>query len=257
MYSFGQAFADGVMLFQRRYGGVLGAICLLLALGLACSVVHYILTYAFGLSTNPDDLTLIDLLVTVFLIWPLNPGIWVLMSFWIRDEPGGVDMLFLGFKRYWRIIGTSCLVILAIYIIPVLAVFFPAFLGGLLMPAGEPGIAIGFIVLCSLLSLPVLLFMIARMWWAIPMCVDPRLDLGVIESIGRSWDMTRGHSLSLMALEFVMFAILIVSAALFVLPMIFLGLPIVLGVGGAAYTQLAFSEPVTTESDTGLNLGPA
>jgi len=238
----GNAFEMGWQVFKARYGLLLGASCLYLLIVFAASMVAMI-TSLFTL------LPLVDW-AAQFLFYPL---MWIGLT-WvgigiIRGESSGVADLFAGFKRYWPVVGAQALVLLITYAI----IFVPSVLlavtigvmgvGGAFGGSSNNTITLLVIVgTVALLMIVPMLMVLPRIMLAPLVCLDTKQRvLGPVESFKTSWRMTGKPGVwgGLIVLWLLMVVISIVCAALLVLPVLFLAMPLGTAVFAAAYWQIS------------------
>lgn len=241
-FGVGNAYEMGWQVFKARYGLLLGASCLYLLIVFAASMVAMI-TSLFTL------LPLVDW-AAQFLFYPLMwiGLMWVGLGI-IRGESGGVADLFAGFKRYWPVVGAQALVLLITYaIVLVPSVLLVVTLGVMGVGGAFGGSSNNTITLLVIVGTVVLL-MIVPMLVVLPrivlaplVCLDTKQRvLGPVESFKTSWRMTGKPGVwgGLIVLWLLMVVISIVCAALLVLPVLFLAMPLGTAVFAAAYWQIS------------------
>ncbi|MGI9311652.1 MAG: hypothetical protein ACR2P7_09030 [bacterium] len=225
-FSFKGALGDGWRLFKARYRALLGATA---AFGLALLIIDIVL--------HAVESPLLDLVVAVFLSGPLLAGLQFLALLHLRDQlPAlrpGLRALLAGFARYRPLVGINA--VLALAMIGWAALFLVgwtialggwsaggAIIGALLATASTLGLAVVYV----------------RLFFAPLLCVDSRRRLGFKASLATSWRLTGACFWRLLGVLLAVALLVATTAALLVLPLIFLGAPLAVAVIAAAYESI-------------------
>ncbi len=215
-FSVGYALSEGWRVMSENYGVFLGA-----------SVVYMLLTIVIGI------IPILGAIASFFLVPPLMAG-WLFMG--IKAYRGRVEFgdLWCGFQRYWSILG--------IYVLTGLLTFAACIPAGLCALAGM-GIdkdmeGIGPIVLgigCVITFVLVVIISL-RFCFSMSICIDR--GFRAVDAMRASWRVTAPYVFGILGLGIVMLLINGVLMVLLVLPMIFLGMPLGMGVTGAMFNLI-------------------
>lgn len=241
-FSFANAFAEGWRTFKERYA-------MLLAVSLIYLLIFAAVAYVGDWLDRLVGFPIPSIVINILLLSPLGAGAFYAGASAVRGGPAATADMFLGFSRYWPVVGVGLLITLAMWAL--------GFAGGLVM----------FVIimlaqatdLAWLLAIPVGIALIVatiylgvRLSFALIVAIDPQGPRpGVTDAIRLSWEMTRGAALWLFVLGLCAGLIVLATALLFVLPMLFFGVPLALAVYGAAYAQIAADTDVAPRGWTG------
>jgi hypothetical protein len=243
-FSIGNAFSLGWSGFKARYGLLLGASALYLLIYFAAEIVFSV-TAIF---------TLLPLAswAAGFLLHPvLGLGLVVIALHAVRGRHTEIGDLFVGFKRYWPVVGTNALVTLIVWGVTLVPIAVFAFVLGLLLPAlggtgGTGGSAqfgvIAMVVLGVVVVLVPILLIYPRVLLAPMICLDTEIKtVGVTDAISLSWKMTgeKGVRGGIIGVGFLLVMIFVACFVLLILPVVFFAMPLGIAVYAALYWQVS------------------
>lgn len=232
------ALSDGFGKMKQRYGAVLGAALLYLLIAFAASLAGFVINLFIPIWS---------MLQNVFFGIPFGAGVWFIGLRLMRDERELVPGIFEGFRRYFPVIGVGVLAGLAVAgaAVPGVAI---AVLGGIMYGGGNtPEIAIALIATGAVAAVFVVIWISARIFVAMPVCLDQELPpSGVVESIRLSWRATRGHAANIVLFFVLVGLINLVSALLLLRPWLLFAYPLNVASQAAMYERLM--APYTAKS---------
>ena len=223
--------------FTSRYGVLLG-----------CSALYVLILIGAKIVTIFTSLfTLLPLVewAAIFLFYPIVLlGLLDIGYAAARGRRADVSMLFGPFNRYWPVVGTSALVTIGVWIATVVPVLLIVLLGTVSMAtsSGGPALGVGILAASFIALLSVYLLLVPRIMFAPMICLDTEIrKSGVTDSIRIAWLMTRrkGVRPRLIVILILGWALAVVCALLFVLPLLFIAMPLGITVYGAAYWQIS------------------
>lgn len=176
-------------------------------LGLLVGAFTVYALIAGGLGALSSDSSLLNL-VSFVISGPLSAGLYWLMLEIHRDEQAEFADLFAGFREFGRAFGVYALSLIAMMV-------------GLLLLI-VPGIIIAI-----------------GLWPALFLVMDD--SLGVMDTLRRAWDMTRGYRWQLFVLGLVLTFVALAGLLAFGVGILFTG-AFAMFVGAAAYEELALAE---------------
>ena len=257
-FSFEAAFGTGWKTFKSKYGTLLGGTLIFILVTIGISIVQNVINGEMGLSTEVGThQTFSDLLITVFVTNVFSVGIVLFALALVRGESPPISTLFHGFKRYWPLVGIGVLTTLifgAIIMLTSLIAGFQVLLTGAQTGFDMNAVHLGGIALITvLIGVCIVAFFFVRLMFVGLLCVDPKRQLGVMDSFATSWKITGPVFWPLLGVCIVMLLIMIASMLLLVLPLFFVGLPLMMAVLASAYALLmdepesAVEEPEAAE----------
>lgn len=237
-FSIGAAIGDGWGAFSSRYPLLLGASLLYLVIVVAVGVIASI-TSLFTV------LPLVDW-AAQFLFYPfMSLGLLYVGLRCVRGQRADVSMLFAGFGRYWTIVGVNAVIFFITIALFVPAAVIAVGMGMMLAFSGNTPSSLALILLISagLVGFVVpMLYVFPRVMFATMVCFDPEgVRPGVTRSMRIAWRMTGrpGVHLRLVGLWLLSIPFFVVCALFLLLPVLFVAIPLSVGVLGAAYAQIA------------------
>ena len=240
-FTFERAFSLGWQVFKENYGRLLGATAILFLVRIALEIV-----FRISLAANEEAANLGMAMVMLFLWVPFSVGISWFGLQCLRGEKPGMGSLFVGFTRYWEIIGI-CFLIFLLIVGPILLI---ALMAGFL--SAIPGFSLMWpaIFLSSLTTLVLAFWLGIRLGYAPLICIDSRRDReGVMACLRTSWRATGPVYWPLLGLYLVLCVIAIGTFIACLFPLIFFGMPLLIAVGSAAYEMIvgeSGAAPATT-----------
>jgi uncharacterized membrane protein len=226
-YSYEAAMSAGWALFKANYGQLLAVALIDIGITIAMGVLGQVAEQTVGF----DFVTWIE---TIFISGPLAAGLYLFAARLARGEQLTVGAMFDGFRSYWAtvkvnlVVGIGIGLCAGVFLLPGLIIGQNSSAGSALMLAG------------ALVAVPLYVFLYMRYFYALVIVVDPLSSARTAgQALGESWRMTRGHFWSLFGLFLVLGLIAIGCLVLLVLPAFFVALPLIVGVTGVAYVQLA------------------
>jgi hypothetical protein len=189
---------------------------------LAASFVYMVISVALSF------IPILGGLASLIISGPLMAG-WYYMG--VRAVRGRTEFgdLFLGFRKFGETLGIYWLLVLIM-----LGASIPVFIGlaAAFATDGE-GAGVAALVTGGVISFVLWIYFGVRLSLAWQVCMDT--DLGITESLGRSWNITRPYFGALIGLWICVTLIYVGLIIMCVLPVIFLGMPLIVAVTGAAY----------------------
>ena len=276
-FSADKALSLGWKTLKANYGFLLGMTALYFGIALALSVVCLVLSFIAILTFNyllaSGDIVLNNVLnaiidsipftiLTTLLLFPIGVGIqWVYIQC-ARGEKSTISDLFFGFSRYRWIVGIGIIIQIVSSLIFWCSAYFIDSSGWLIelnsatleepMTAQMDGSTV-----IAILVLWVAMVVIS-IWWMFPgiICVDPKMGgKGSTACLGESYRGTSPVFWRLVGMEIGIGFILFFCTILLVLPLIFLGIPLMMAMHGAAYT-LIFDNNDASHAEETLELQP-
>lgn len=210
-FTIGNAFSHGWGTMKANYGSLLGA-----------SLVYFLIQMAMSF------VPFLGPLASMVLTGPLVAG-WMFMG--VRAVRGRTEFgdLFLGFKKFGATLGIYWL-----HVVVMLGAGIPFVLGlamGAAMDLEGPGLTTA--VIGGVISLVIYVFFAVRFSFSWQVCLDTQL--GAIGSMGQSWKITQPHLWGLIGLFLCVGLLYLGLTILCFFPVLFLGMPLVVAVTGAAY----------------------
>lgn len=248
-FSFDAAYGTGWKTFKSKYGTLLGGTLIFILVIFGASIVQNTINQMMGLPTKAGThQTFPDLLVTIFFTNIFSVGIVLFALALVRGESPPLSTLFHGFKRYWPLVGIGVLTTLifgAIIMLTALIAGFQVLLTGAQTGFDMNAVHLGGMTLITvLISVCIMAFFFVRLMFVGLLCVDPKHQLGVMDSFATSWKITGPVFWPLLGIFIVMLLILIASILLLVLPLFFVGIPLMMVVLASAYALL-IDEPAS------------
>lgn len=229
----GSAFAHGWMIFTQNYGS-------LLAVTLIYTAIEIGFLIAGGVCQVMIGFNLIVFAKIIFFEPPMAAGISYFAVQLARGHKPPIGDMFVGFLRYWALVGVGILVSFIIVAVSFVAGLGAGIVAVVLFAAG-PIAGVLAIVLAVVFVLFVMLAATARLWFASLICIDPHTGHpGVTESIAASWRATSGSAWGQIIIIYILFMLItVVSILALVLPVLFFAMPLIYAVTGAAYVAIA------------------
>ncbi|MCH9058165.1 MAG: hypothetical protein IIB55_06015 [Planctomycetes bacterium] len=231
--SVGGAFSSGWMIFTQNYGSLLAVTLIYVAIEIGFIIAGLVCEAMIGFN-------LIVFAKAIFFEPPMMAGVSYFAVQLARGHKPPIGDMFVGFSRYWALIGVGILVALI-----AITVLFVAGLGAgivavILFAAGPIAGVLG-VVTAVAFVLFVMLAVTARLWFASLICLDPHTGQpGVTESIAASWRATSGSAWGRILVIFILFMLIYVASILaLVLPVLFFAMPLISAVIGATYVAIA------------------
>ena len=249
-FSFGNAFSVGWKGFTENYGLLLGVSFLILVANLIPTLITLPINLAAGGANNSIAFIVMNQVFTygwsVLVVLPLTlGGIWIGVKI-ARGDGAVFSDFWIAYRRLgWVVLGAllTYLLLLIIYIIAAICGGVPGLLIGLLIGSigGNTELAIGGgLVIGTPIAICVILYGMARIILMLLPIIDPKMGR-MSPPDAMTWAFKRsgtGIAWSLVGLMIVTGLILGLSFATCILPYIFLGLPLMQAVMGAAYALI-------------------
>lgn len=241
-YSIAAAFGHGWTVLKRDYPVLLGSAFLLYVVWGVTDFVES----SFTDDSSRDKWRFSFDLAGILVHPPFEAGLGYVALLATRLRRPGFDKAFAGLPHYLRLVAISFLTRVALIACAGVAfVAAGALFGGLGAAFGalflddfEP-IAVTGLILATPFPLVALLWAIVRLGWAPLIVVDPLHDAdGVFSSLRASWELTRGHVFSLMALGLTSVLMVAVTFSACILPGFFLGIPLFFAIWSVTYEML-------------------
>ena len=215
--SLSKAFSTGWNTFTKYPGVLIGGFLIYIAMVLVLEMIFMIpmilVTTRMPQSTDLSSpmfgvqtgFSVAFPIVVVFLFAPLVGGLFILLLNAVRDSNPGINDLFAGFRKYWKWVGLFFLYYLATY-----AAFIPELIGILvstkMMHVGSAAavstvLGIAIMGLGIAISLVIMFILLTR--WLFIYCAAAD-GAGIIESFGKSAEMTKGIRLPLFGILIVL-----------------------------------------------------
>jgi hypothetical protein len=227
-FSIGDTFGLAWGAFRDRYGIILGS-----------TLLWFLITMAVGFVASILDIFVVvaSQLTNVFFGIPFGVGASFIGLLCVRGQFAEIGDLFVGFRRYWALVGTGLLVGLIIIAASLPGIAFVV--AGSVLLSRQPGNGPGIMLIAGVVLVTVAALVLgSRLAFATLMCVDPRAERpGPITAIKKTWLATGPHMLGIIGLFIVLGAMTLVSMLLLCLPYFFVGMPL-LGVTMAAAYEL-------------------
>jgi hypothetical protein len=242
-YSFSNAFSLAGKVFTNQYVFLLAASGIMFGLSIATSLLSSAFTAgasaidpAFGMFVNIGS----SIATTIFVSYPLYACMLYAGLAARRGEPITLKNLLLAFYQYPRALAASAILfgIIIALLIPVAAVVAAVFY---ICASAGVNESITFFITFSigLLGALFLLLSTVRLFPALVLAIDPAINApSAMAALRISWECTKGHTLSLAALWFVILLITSLSVLVLCVGVIFLGYPFMIAAFAAAYHQL-------------------
>jgi len=258
-FSFGNAFAWAFDLFREHYGKLLLIAFVYTLLQVAMQVAAIPFNQAMKQVGDHGDFApylvplffggLILAVATVLVGIPLAAGIqWA----GVRAARKELDVsdLFAPYKRFFTVLGIALLSGLL-----QLAVALPLVFVGLLTLGSAVvdndvlhrpvnGVLVGVLLLMTFVTLGVMIYLSTRLYFASVLVIDPRAasaqtgPLGVVDALKRSWELTSGRALEVLAYGFCAMLVVLATILLFCVGLFFIGFPLLIVFYGSAYELL-------------------
>ena len=249
-FSFANAFAVGWKGFTENYGLLLGVSFLILVANLLPTLITLPINLAAGGANNSMAFIVMNQVFTygwsILVVLPLSlGGIWLGVKI-ARGEEAVFSDCWIAYQRLgWVILGAllTYLLLLIIYIIAGICGGLPGLIIGLLIGliGGSTELAIGCgLVIGTPIAICAILYGMARIILMLMPIIDPKMGR-MSPPDAMTWAFKRsgtGIAWSLVGLMIVGGLILGLSFASCILPYIFLGLPLMQAVMGAAYALI-------------------
>jgi hypothetical protein len=245
--AFSDAFSFGSLMLRKHYGLLLAATGITIGVTVVGAGVGAMSQALAGSVGGKGALIVIigaqifNWLFSLLVSLPVSIGcVWMVVRM-CRGEQSSIAAIGEPFRRLLPILALTILVsvIMVLAAIPGAALFIA---GGVMLFsssrwAGGPLLLAGIVaVLAPLFWLGV------RLAPAYLLLLDPRASgqgpLGPIESLSESWRLTKGHAVTLIGIAVIISLIAAVTVMACILPWIFYGNPLYLGVIGATYAML-------------------
>lgn len=229
-YSFAAAFSLGWTSFKRQYPLLLAVSIVYLVIVSAVGGVGYVVLRTTGFNyVSP---------IAFFLLYPhLGVGLVLTGGAMARGHRPDFAEMFAGYRALWPIAGIQFFLFLmampfALVIVVVTATIV-AFGGG-------GGLGLGVIIILAVVGMVALVGLWVRFLLAEAIVADPRMPrMDLFAALRLSWALTSGVWPSLIGLGIVLGLLSMIAMAMLVLPAIFLAVPLMVSVYGAAYAMLA------------------
>lgn len=274
-FSFANAFSQGWDTFKANYGVALVSILAFVGVYIGAliltQVFQFVIFMVIGLlagnSQSAGGILVVIAMILSFVMsiatlvclqWPTHTSLAYSAVAIARGEPATARNILRGFHKYARSLSIMlAITILAMAIIlPVTAVFIcsGAALGQAASAAGGRG---GNVAGAVLIAYPIMMIMLvlgfayltSRLGLAIALAMDDYVrEMGTIECLKKSWEMTKPKSVELFGLFVVLYLMNVLGFLFLCLPAIFFTGPLTLAIVGAGYHQLA--------NDSGLFRSP-
>jgi uncharacterized membrane protein len=221
-------------LYAARWGLIVGvSVTAFLVIGLLGLITGLIDSALVGPDSMFDP---ISALSQILVGTPLLLGPLYVTARLFRGEPADYKDLLVGFRRWGHVVVVTLLIHIIVYA-GVIA-FALAMLAAGFAPGGRLG-AIAAIGLIGIFMLCFVIWIAIRLYFAALLCADPAgPNLGIIESIRTSWDITRGHAWALFILAVAGTLIAMMSLLLLVVPFVLYGGPLLMCISGVAYALI-------------------
>jgi hypothetical protein len=243
-----------------------------LALFVVCLVLSFFATLTFNSLLANGDIVLNNVLYAIIvgipfiilsalLLFPISVGIqWVYIQC-ARGEKSTISDLFVGFSRYRRIVGIGIIIqIVSDLIFWCSAYFIDS--SGWLIEFNSGGLGSMTAQMDGSTRISIFVMWIAMsvlgILWMFPgiICIDPKMGgKGSTACLGESYRGISPVFWRLVGMGIGIGFILFFCTILFVLPLIFLGIPLMMAMHGAAYT-LIFDNNDASHSEETLELQP-
>lgn len=257
-FGFGNAFSWSFDLFREHYGKLLlvAFVYLLLQVGMQVAAIPF--QNALDTVTDTGDFRpvmvplffggLILAVASILLGIPLAAGIqWA----GVRAARGELDVsdLFAPYKRFFTVLGVALLSGL-LQLALALPLVFAAVLaiGQALVGNGDlerplNGALVGVLLLMGFATLGAMIYLSARLYFAPVLAIDPRANpegqqLGVVEALKRSWELTAGRTLELVCYGIFSVVVVLATILIFCVGLFFVGFPLLIVFYGSAYELL-------------------
>jgi hypothetical protein len=279
-FSVDKAFSLGWETLKANYGFLLGMTALYFGIALALSVVCLVLSFFATLTFNyllaSNDIVLNNVLYAIIkgipftilitlLFFPISVGIqWVYIQC-ARGEKSTIPDLFVGFSRYKWIVGIGIIIQIVYSLVMWGTAYFIDSSGWFIeiftlttttleepMTAQVDG-STGIAMLVMWVAM-----IVFGIWWMFPgaICIDPKMGgKDSTACLGESYRGTSPVFWRLIGMEIVLGFILFFCTILLVLPLFFLGIPLVMAMHGAAYT-LIFDNNDASHAEETLEFQP-
>jgi hypothetical protein len=247
-YSFNNVLEVAWGALKSRYGMLLGLGVLYAAIVIVVSIATNLLDQMLMGTSNPRFKPISGL--SNFLVAaPLAVGVVYIGAGAVRGHRVEVKDLFIGFTRYWVVVGIAFLLWVIMVGLTLVILIPTVLIGGAAGAGGGSGLLILMIPLVIAMVVA-MVYLTVRLWFATIVAVDPLGPQGgVVDSIKLSWEMTRKRSLSLFLLAMFLALVFLISALLLILPAIFFAMPFVIAAWGAAYALTAAEDGITPLDD--------
>ena len=266
-FSFANAFSQGWATFKANYGvalvSILAAAGVLIGASILTQVFQFLIIMVIGLfagnSQGGGGIAMVIAMILSFVMsiamlvclqWPTHTSLAYSAVAVARGEPATARNILRGFHKYARSLSIMlAITILAMaIIIPVVTVLIcsGAALGQAASAAGgRGGNAAGAVLIAYPLMMIMLIlgfsYLTSRLGLAVALAMDDHVrEMGTIECLKLSWEMTKPKSVELFGLYVVLYFMNAFGLMALCLPAIFFTGPLTLAIVGAAYHQLAF-----------------
>lgn len=251
-FSLGEALRLGWQTYRKQWGNLV--LCTLVFMGLNLLIQSPSIIAQIAMSAGMGDPNSPAMAIGATALLPLSCCTWVLQIFValplgasfmycgaqaVRGELKVGDC-FQGFRRYWGVLGIS----VVCQLMSTCIMFAAVVPGGILLIVGIATESIAIVILGAALMMGLLMtalaFFLAIMYLPPVLVTDPRMRAEVLPgSMLIAWQLGRkGGSPSLLALALMLGAVAILSALLFFVPLILVGMPLMMACFGAAYVLL-------------------
>ena len=220
--------------FGRRYAMLLGAALLSLLIIMGAGIVTLVLDMVFVFT---------GFVRGIFFDIPFGVGVWYVALRCVRGEEARIEQLFVGFSRYWVVLGLGVVVNIATFLamLPgfvLVGIGIVSLVNGSSQTLGIALLSVGAIVAAIGGGL-----VASRLWWATLLAIDPRAErpnFGACLEI--SWSMTAGRWPIVILLYLATAILTLLTFAILVLPWLFFTLPLV--AAGSASVYHLLSKPI-------------
>ena len=225
--SVGEALSQGWRVMSTHYGVLLGA-----------TLIYFAIEFAMGAVGVVPLVGVFSSLASMIITPPLAAGWSFTGVMAYRGRPVRVGDMFCGFNRFGSMLGIAYLeaaIILGCLIPAGVGIGIAAFLSVKGAPGDDAGVVGGIVIGAAggLVSLVICVYVSLRLLFSNQVCLET--GLGIVDSMQESWRATHPHVGKLLLLSIVLGGILVGTVVLCILPYFFLGLPLLVGVMGAAY----------------------
>jgi uncharacterized membrane protein len=231
----GAIFSIAHRLYSARWGLVVGVSVVAIVLNIVLSALAGVFD---RLLVGPNTLIRPATLLAQTLVGaPLVVGPLYVVVRIFRGEPAEFTDMFIGFQRWGIIVGVAAIIGVLNFVLMLPLQL--AMSGFGTSTGGNLALMVAVILLGSLMTVGVLLWINIRLYFAPLLCVDPAGPrLGIINSIKTSWTMTNGYVRPLFVVAIALGIIAGVSLLLLIIPFILYGGPLIACVGGVAYALI-------------------